>query len=461
LGVSALAAAEVLRVATGAVLSIYLARRLGATSFGIWTFAIAVTGYPLALVEAGLTWIGTREIAHDRRVLGPLVRTIVRLRLALAGAGLLIVAVFVLAVYRQGILSWVVLLAGTSLVTTAITLDWVFYGLERPSVAAAATVTRTAVFAGATLAIVSRPDQVWLVPPLQAAGELAAAVPLWILYRRLIRTSAPPPADTVSAWRLALQAAPLTLSQLLRAVTVWSSVTVVALWSPPAAAGQFGAGQRLSQLALGFATLYFYGYLPLASRAAREGPAAVADLVSRSLRLTARFTLPCAVAATLLAAPIVLTVFGAAYANGAGVFQILAWTVPVAIVGGHFRHTLIAARQTPLDLYAVAAGAAATLGLNLALVPVLGLRGAAIAPLVGEATLAVTAMALVARHVRWIVPVAPLLKLAATTALMGVAIVATRSYGLAAALAAGGVTYVLALLATHEVTVGDLLPVRR
>src|SRR5213595_2711634 len=52
-GVSTLSAAEAIRVAVSAALAIYLARRLGAAAFGMWTFALAVAGYPLSLVEAG------------------------------------------------------------------------------------------------------------------------------------------------------------------------------------------------------------------------------------------------------------------------------------------------------------------------------------------------------------------------------------------------------------------------
>lgn len=446
---SKLSAAELLRVSAGAVLSIYLARRLGTYAFGLWTLAIAITGYPLALVEAGLTWIGTREIAHDRGTVRSLVPTIVRLRLTLAVAGLIVVASFVLTSSWPTMQRSMVLLASGSVLTTAVTLDWVFYGLERPSIAAAATVTRTVIFAGATLTLVGRPDQVWLVPLLQMTGELGAAVQTWFFYRQVMPSSGAV-GGTLSARGIVEQALPLALSQLLRAITTWSSVTIIALHASSAVVGQFGAAQRLTQLALGFATLYFYGYLPLASRASREGHRAVHDLLSRSIRLTAGATLPFAVTATVLAPDIVQVVFGEAYARAADAFQILAWTVPVVILGGHFRHTLIAARLTRHDLYAVAAGAGGTLVLNLALIPVLGSRGAAIAPLVGETMLTLTAMALVSRKIGGIVPIGPLLGAAAPAVVMAAAMTLVRKYGFVVALGTGAATYALTLLSTRD-----------
>jgi len=397
-GVSTLTAAEAVRVAVSAALAVYLARRLGAAAFGLWTFALAVTGYPQALVEAGLTWIGTRDVASHPAAARPLVRRIVTLRLALALAGAFVVAVCAFTLTAPGVGRLVVILGASSLVTMALTIDWVFYGLERRTIVAAANVVRVSVFATAAFAIVRRASQVWAVPLLQAGGDVAAAAVLWTAFAR----SAPErraDAPRIRTIDLVRQAAPLTIAQFMRALTLWSAVTILGLRTTAAEVGQFGAAQRLTQLAGGFSTLYFYGYVPLASRAARNGSAAIAGLVRRSVRLTALATLPFAIGATLLAEPIVRLVFGAPYAGAAPVLQILAWTIPISVLGGHFRHTLISLRQTRLDAAAVAAGAVTTVFLNLGLTPRFGLAGGAVAMVVGEAVLTAAVIALVARRV--------------------------------------------------------------
>jgi O-antigen/teichoic acid export membrane protein len=404
-GVSTLTAAEAVRVAISAALAVYLARTLGTSAFGEWTFALAVAGYPLALVEAGLTWIGTRDVAAHPESARPLVRRIVALRLALAVAGAVVVAVCAFTLTGPGTGRLVVILAGISLLTMAVTIDWVFYGLERRSIVAAANVLRVAVFAAAAFAIVRQASQVWAVPVLQAAGEAAAAVVLWIAFARSASArSAPerrPGAPVVRTIDLVRQAAPLTLAQFMRALTLWSAVTILGLRTTAAEVGQFGAAQRLTLLAGGFTTLYFYGYVPLASRAARNGSAAIADLVRRSVLLTALLTLPFAIAATLLAEPIVGIVFGAAYAGAAPVLRILVWTIPISVLGGHFRHTLISLKQTRTDAAAVAAGALVTVALNLALTSRFGLSGGAVAMVAGEAVLTTAAIVLVARRVHF------------------------------------------------------------
>jgi len=395
-----LSAAEAIRVAISAALAIYLARRLGAAAFGLWTFAIAVTGYPLALVEAGLTWIGTRDVAAHPEAARSLVRRIVPLRLALAVGGALVVVVCAFTLAASGGGRLVVLLAGGSLLTMALTIDWVFYGLERRSIVAGANVLRVAVFAALAFTIVRNADHVWAVPLCQAAGEAAAAVLLWTTFARV----APAPRGDAPGIRmidLVRQSAPLTLGQFMRAVSLWSAVTILGLRMAPEDVGHFGAAQRLAMLAGGFSTLYFYGYVPLASRAARSGSAAIADLVRRSVRLTALATLPFAIAATLLAGPIVQLAFGSGYAGAAPVLQILAWTIPLSVIGGHFRHTLISLKQMRLDLTAVASGAVTTVALNLALIPRFGLTGGAVAMVAGEAVLTTAAIVIVARRVNF------------------------------------------------------------
>ena len=396
-GVSALTVAEAVRVGVSAVLAIYLARRLGAASFGMWTFALAVAGYPLALVEAGLTWIGTRDVAAHPGSARALVARIVPLRLTLAIAGAAAVAACAFTLTGPGLGRTVVLLASASLLTMALTIDWVFYGLERRTIVAVANVLKVTVFAALALAIVRRASLVWAVPLTQAAGESVAAALLWIRFRSALAA----PADGTPVIRmgeLIRQAAPLTLSQFMRALTIWSAVTILGVRTTSAAVGQFGVAQRLTLLAGGFSTLYFYGYVPLAARAALQGGRAITRLVRRSTALTALATVPFALGATLFAAPVVRVVFGPGYEGAAPVLRILAWTIPVSVFAGHFRHTLISLRQTRVDAIAVAIGAITTVVLNLALTGPLGLIGGAVAMVTGETALMIAAIVFVARR---------------------------------------------------------------
>jgi hypothetical protein len=69
---------------------------------------------------------------------------------------------------------------------------------------------------------------------------------------------------------------------------------------------------------------------------------------------------------------------------------------------------------------------------------------------------AIGAMGLVAARVRRIVPARPLLRAALPALIMGAVLLMVRARGLVPALAAGGLAYVVALVACGEVTPASL-----
>jgi O-antigen/teichoic acid export membrane protein len=94
---------------------------------------------------------------------------------------------------------------------------------------------------------------------------------------------------------------------------------------------------------------------------------------------------PVGVGGTLFAAPIVHALFGPVFAGAAPVLRILAWSAVLVILRGTYRHGLNAAGRADLDLVCAGLAAAANVGANLVLIPRLGLTGAALATVLGEA----------------------------------------------------------------------------
>jgi O-antigen/teichoic acid export membrane protein len=446
-----LSAAEAVRVAISTFVVVYVARRLGANVFGYYSFALSVIGALTSLVDGGFTSVGSREIARHPAQLRSTVRAVVRLRLLLAAMALAVLLVFVAGIDKPLVEKQVVLLAGCSLFTFALTLDWVFYGLGRSQLVAAAAITRVAVFAGLTLSIVRGTSQVWLLPLFQATGELLAAAQLGHAYRRAANSEGPEPRRPDAPLALlAAQAWPLGIGQLMRAVNFWFSVILIGLLVGDGAAGRFAAAQRLAQFAMGFAPLYFVGYLPLISKGLVQSPEVLRRLTADSLRMTTLITVPIAAGGALLAEPIVRLVFGPDYAPSAAPLAVLMWAVPALIIGGHFRNALIAASLVRLDLVWVSGSAVTNVLLSVALLPSLGLVGAAIASTMAECVLALGAFSSVRRHGIEVSLLAALGRPAAASGIMAVAVLACRPAGLMPAVAAGIITYGIALVILGE-----------
>jgi len=394
-----LSMAEVIRAVGTAAIAVYLARRLGATSFGYYGFALAVLAYFTAIVDGGLTSVGSRQVSQRPAQLRTTVSTVLAIRGVLAIASFVCLTIVVAMLGKPPLAKTVLLLSGATLFTSAVTLDWLFYGLQRPQLISIATVVRVALFGTLTLAFVRRPEQIWAVPLFQVLADLTAAAWLGWTYGNGIAGARPKADPAASPVRdLAHDAWPLAAGQLLRATSFSFGMTMVAFLLGDNATGQYAAAQRLMQAALGFGSLYFVGYLPALSRATIEGHVAVRRLLGDSLHLTAIFTVPLAVGGTVLARPIVVRLLGSDYAASAAPLAILVWVLPVLTFGGHFRNTLIAARRVRVDLAWVGCSAATNVVLTLLLTPRFELRGAAAAFLAAEMTLALGTYAAVRRR---------------------------------------------------------------
>jgi O-antigen/teichoic acid export membrane protein len=88
---------------------------------------------------------------------------------------------------------------------------------------------------------------------------------------------------------------------------------------------------------------------------------------------------------TAFASPLIGLVYGSQYDGAAGIFRVLIWLIPLALVSGHYRYALIAADKQRLEFLTAACGAALNILLNLALIPSYGASGAAWALLISEA----------------------------------------------------------------------------
>jgi PST family polysaccharide transporter len=447
---SILSVAEAVRVGLSGLATIYLARTLGAEAFGIYGFALALLTYLTTVVDGGLTVFGTREIAQDPSRLQQQLRVITSLRLLLAMLALGVLVVFVVLLDKPALVKQVVLLTAFSLLADALLLDWVFYALERAEFVALASVLNTSVFAGAVFTLIHASEQVWLTPLLDAAGGSAATLLLASVF--VARFGFILPSVDLRAWRdVFVQALPIGLSHIMRAVNYSFSVILLGFMLNETAVGYFVGAQKLVFFVLGFGTLYMYAYLPSISNSFREGVPAMQRLLSRSMRLTAMFTLPMALGTVILAPQLIGLVYGATYANSVQPLQLLIWSVPLVVLSGHFRPALIAANLQRLDLLWVTLSAATNVALNLFLIPSLGSAGAALAMVTAEAVLLLLGYVSIARRIAALTLFRDLPRPLLAAGLMAVAVSLVQNFGVAIAIAVGGLVYFAVLFLLGEI----------
>jgi len=137
---------------------------------------------------------------------------------------------------------------------------------------------------------------------------------------------------------------------------------------------QRGLPNRLLHSSSGWA--FFESTFPVISRYYQDARERLPRLLNSSLQVTALLVIPMAAGGTVLARPMLTSLYGAQYGAAAVAFQFLIWGVAIELLGMNWGYALMACDSAKEYMKAVGLGAILSVILNLALIPKFGLMGA-------------------------------------------------------------------------------------
>lgn len=224
--------------------------------------------------------------------------------------------------------------------------------------------------------------------------------------------------------------------------------------------GAYAAPYKVHEAVMMLPTILTVVLFPTLARVAAGTSEALRDLVRQLCRFWVNIGVPCAIVLGAVAIPLVRFLFGPEF-EGAG--RVLIWLaiVPVVAAVDFTLAAVLHVRHEPLhDLRAAASACTLYIVVLVILIPLAGYQGAAAATLL--ATLA--QMALHYRAARRVMDLQGFVRALwpgiAAGLLMISAIVVLRNISLAAAIATGLGTYVIALVLVRGITVRDLRELR-
>ncbi len=442
--VAVLAGGEVLaRVAAFAATGL-LARRLGPEAFGNVGFGTAVAGYLALAVNSSLHEVGAREIARARDRAREIYWSVAAVRLGLAVVALALLALVAWSLPEPPVTRLVVFLSGLSFFSLALDPTWVFKGLERPVTAGTTLVLAQCLYAAGVVALVAGPADVTMVPVVQCAAELSAALLLGLL---VVRPSRPRSAFA-DGLRIVRSSGWLGLARAFRVVAITSDVVLLGLLATDRQVGLYSAAYRLAFLLLSIAASVSAAYLPSYARASGDRDA-TRGLIATSLGTSALVGAPLVAGTVLLASPLMTLLFGAPYADGAAALQLLAASVGVVFLYLCVSSVLVTWHRGRLFAGIRGAVAALSVALNLAVIPHWGLVGAAAVTLAGELLVAV-AGCVVLRQMQLMPSPRPLAVPALAALCMSAALaIAPDRWPVAAHILAGAAVYIAVVMAAR------------
>lgn len=382
---AALAASNILSSGFGFATASVVAWKFGAAGLGTTAMAASLIAYATLTTACGTEIHAVRIGAAGHHPLDRLASSVMAIRLALATlcyAGVIAIT-FIVPEFRA--IRALVLVFGLSVFTTAADLTWLPQAIHRTNVVAGATLaTQSANFLLLVLAL-GMTSRVSVVPAARVAAEAltAAGLLLWML-RTVGPLRAPLRPRELSG--LLRDSATIGGTQLLRGLAIGSDLILLGLFVAPTAVGLYAAAFKIFQLLLGFAASYFIILLPRIAERSHDGRA-MAEELRGSLRRVLPLALVAMLVLALVAGPMLRLLFGQEFGGAATPMRILALALLINVTLRHYRQVLLARGLQRTDWQSSLIGGAVHVAAKLALIPSLGIVGAALGTLVGETAL--------------------------------------------------------------------------
>jgi O-antigen/teichoic acid export membrane protein len=355
----------------GLAATLFVARRVATSTFGIAAIALAVVSYIDASFIRGLETQAVRELSPWPAEPRWLVRRFVFLRLGSASTvALLVAAGAATMLHGEARLAGVV--ASTLLVVRGMQTRWFYQAQQRLGYVSIGTVISQVAALVLIIVLVDAASPASLIVGVTIGAELLLV--LWLMppiLRVLIRGSLMPTRTRVKAfagYRLGLGFV------LIQGIATADLLLIGALRSAHDA-GLYSAAYRVTDGVFIVSSSLGLTFLPRIAAAARTGK--LPTIVSAYWRLTVLFAVPLALIGPAVASATIALLFGTRYAPAATPLALLLIGAGVSFADTVFLYTLAMLQRDRLFLAIVLAGFLTNLLLNLALIPRFGISAAA------------------------------------------------------------------------------------
>jgi len=393
-----------LSVLLAAVTSVLLLRYLGVDDFGRYGVVGALLGIVSLITEAGLTALGSRELAvvpageRDR-----LLANLVTLRIVLTSAGVVVAALVAVALRYEPVVVAGTLVGGIGVVLlnaqTTLTLP-LRVELRYVAVTAIEVLNQalTAVLVG--VLVVAGAALMAFFGVQIAVGLVSIAATLAIVGVHRMR----PAIDRATLRYLVREGLPLAAAVAMNVVYLNLLVVFVSLLTNETDTGLFATSFRVFTMLVGLPTLVLAVALPLLAVAGAEDRERFRYGLQRLTEVALLVGLLEALVAVLLAAPAIALLGGPDYADAAPILQIQALALVPVFLTQTWTLALLSLRRQRDVAVANAVALAFVVVVGLTLVTTHGTKGAAVAGVLTEALLALLLLGLLFRGDRAVAP---------------------------------------------------------
>lgn len=386
-----LSAAEVFTRVGGILLTIYIARTLGVGSFGQLAFATAFISYFNIFADFGLTTLGIREIAKDKLRTGFYASHILALQFLLAVTLLIFLAVTLVLLPLDSQLKLLTLLFGLSIIPGAFNLSYILQAYEKMDLVAIARVASQIVYLmlGFLLIYLLRDVLILPVVSLVATAVVSSIIFYQLRHQVSIVWGKVNLSQTLGFMRLAW---PFLISGLAVQIYYNADAILLQFMKDSETVGFYSAGYKLIMLGVTVIGLMTSTVYPLLSSTFATDREFFQKILGHLSKVSGLLAWPIFVGGLLLAGPIINFLYGSKYLQSVEPFQILLFLIPMLFFNGILGVATLAIGDQKRNTLAAVVGAGSNISLNLILIPVFGMVGAAVTSVAAEVLVLATLM---------------------------------------------------------------------
>lgn len=365
-------------------LIIYVARILGATEYGKFTFALAFVGLFVIFADCGLSQIVTREFSREKEKETDFF-SVLSLKILLNLGTLILILGSSFFITPNPVIREVIWILGIYIIinSSAGIISAFFQARQRmeyqafASILQAVAVTIAGFFVLFYLPSVQNLSYAYLFASLVALVGILIffhfkIFPLKIFWQK-------------SIWRKFLTVSwPLALAGALGGIYSQTDSVMMGYFGQITETGWYNAAYKIIGVAVIPASLISQSFFPALSIAFKESKEKLQKIWDYFVESTIFLAVPTAVGGIVLAPRIIGWIYDPTFAPSVLVFQILILMTGITIFYAAFLQILIVSDQQKKIFWAVLFGAIANVILNLILIPKFSLYGAAFATLITQ-----------------------------------------------------------------------------
>jgi len=371
-----LAGQIVLKIAAFAF-AVFVVRRLGAEDFGRYSAAMAYAFICAMLSDLGTSSLAVREMARQPEDIPWIVPNVMAIRAILS---LFVIVATTMSAWWLGkqpdmVLGIFIASLGMLFYAFQGPLDALLIARERLYFSSLFNVFNQITFITlGTIALIGGAGYIGLLLAMLAGIAVMGGASYYVIRRVLgIQFVRPDP----RRWRGLLWASlPFGIIGVIAEFSRRFDIVFMSFVLTYAAVGWFNVPFNLIVMMLMVAQSLALAIYPTMVRTYNSGRGSIQDTFQRAMRYLFLLSLPMAVGGTLLAQPIILTLYGANYSEAVPVMQVMVWALPSMFLAEILGRTSITMHLERRAAAVIAINAIITVGLDLLLIPRFGVIAA-------------------------------------------------------------------------------------